>query len=668
MALKQGKQDYQIIGYLEDDLNLIKINVDELMYFFLTPLSDFPSSVIDDVNRIQVYSNTLSKFGFTDDQSEIHSVRVQSLKDFLKPYVIICTPKIKRSQEKDRNFYQGDDLELISKGEYFESLLQEKETLVPIPVFSSENSNPTIKDELSFEKQLLNGKILGKITNFSKDNEDYPLNVFWENPDGSRVLFGEIIGQNSSMYGVVYQVEKENYYKTLIDEDNLKYEGYDDFVNQTRDAIFVPYPLFQEIIDNKTIIYKEIKKSDEEDNTKLSSEKISIVKEKQNTKKFENEYIDKEKNNQDGAFSEENEFLQRFYQLTQRSKLYYSKRDLCNFHTAMVGDSLVVLSGLSGTGKSQLVNSYAKTLQLSDTQVKFISVRPFWEDDSDLLGYADTVNSVYRPGDSGLIDALIEASRNHENLYMVCFDEMNLARVEHYFSQFLSVLEMDPNSRKIKLYNEDLENRLYNSATYPSTIKVGQNILFVGTINTDESTHQFSDKVLDRSNIISLEMVPFFEVNDTTVSIQPEQKKRDQIKYDDYLKFKNLSPTNQLTQDEKEMFWKLHLAINSKDKNVGIGWRILKQIDEYLKNLPKQKNLSRNEAIDIQIVQRVLSKVRGSDEQLSELVGKWNRNGSNEIGLFEQILNEYSTTSSFKYSREVLLQKSRELNLHGFTI
>ncbi|MGY3777869.1 McrB family protein [Isobaculum melis] len=668
MAIKQGKQDYQIIGYLEDDLNLIKINVEELMYFFLTPLSDFPSSVIDEVSRIQIYSNTLSKFGFTDDQNEVHSVRAQSLKDFLEPYVIICTPKIKRSQEKGRNYYQGDDLELIPKGEYFESLLQEREMLIPIPIFSSENSDPSVEDEQSFGKQLENGKVLGRITNFSKDNEDYPLNVFWENSDGSRVLFGEITGQNSSMYGVVYRIEKENFYKSIIDEDNVEYEEYDNFINQSRDIIFVPYPLLQKIQANKITITKDGQISQVVETIKLDSEKNTVLKTQLSSEDYKNEYIDKLESDQNRESIEENEFLERFYHLTQRSKLYYSKRDLCNFHTAMIGDSLVVLSGLSGTGKSQLVNSYAKALQLSDAQVKFISVRPFWEDDSDLLGYADTVNSVYRPGDSGLIDALIEASMHPENLYMVCFDEMNLARVEHYFSQFLSVLEMDPNSRKIKLYNEDLENRLYNSSTYPSTIKVGQNILFVGTINTDESTHQFSDKVLDRSNIISLEMVPFFEIDDTLVSVQYEQKKRDQIKYDDYLRFKNSNPTNELTKDEKEMFWKLHLIINSKDKNVGIGWRILKQIDEYLKNLPKQNELSRREAIDIQIVQRVLSKVRGSDEQLSELVGKWNRNGSNEVGIFEKILDEYSATSDFKQSREVLLQKARELSLHGFTI
>ncbi|HFN6941730.1 TPA: McrB family protein, partial [Enterococcus faecium] len=631
MVLKQGKQDYQIIGYLEDDLNKIKINSDDVMYFFMTPLSDFPSSVIDNVEGIQIYSNTLTKFGFIDDINESHSTRAQSLKEFLDPYIIVCTPKIKRNHEQARNYYQGDDLELIPKpkSEVFKNLIKENESLVPIPVFSINNSDSVIKDETSFENQLLNGKLLGKIINFSKDNEDYPLNVFWENTDGSRVLFGEIIGQNNSMYGVAYRIEKDNFYKKFIDEGSKNYVGYDDFINQTKDIIFVPYLLLQKIIETKKDINEGIEN--------ISDSKISPVSSiiTEQTQIDISELEDKHAIQQNDHFSEHNEFIERFNQLTIRSKLHYSKRDLWNFHTAMLGDSLVVLAGLSGTGKSQLVTSYAKALQLSDTQIKFISVRPFWEDDSDLLGYADTVNSVYRPGDSGLIDALLEASRHKENIYMVCFDEMNLARVEHYFSQFLSVLEMEPNTRKIKLYNEDLENKLYNSSTYPSTIEVGQNILFVGTINTDESTHQFSDKVLDRSNIISLELVPFHEISEVNDYIQSDQKKRNQLKYDDFKNFKNSNPTNGLTQKEKEMFWKLHLAINSKDKNIGIGWRILKQIDEYLKNLPVQNDLSRKEAIDIQLVQRVLSKIRGSDEQLSELVGKWNENDLKQVGEFE---------------------------------
>ncbi|MCW1818867.1 McrB family protein, partial [Enterococcus faecium] len=626
--------------------------------------SDFPSSVIDNVEGIQIYSNTLTKFGFIDDINESHSTRAQSLKEFLDPYIIVCTPKIKRNHEQARNYYQGDDLELIPKpkSEVFKNLIKENESLVPIPVFSINNSDSVIKDETSFENQLLNGKLLGKIINFSKDNEDYPLNVFWENTDGSRVLFGEIIGQNNSMYGVAYRIEKDNFYKKFIDEGSKNYVGYDDFINQTKDIIFVPYLLLQKIIETKKDINEGIEN--------ISDSKISPVSSiiTEQTQIDISELEDKHAIQQNDHFSEQNEFIERFNQLTIRSKLHYSKRDLWNFHTAMLGDSLVVLAGLSGTGKSQLVTSYAKALQLSDTQIKFISVRPFWEDDSDLLGYADTVNSVYRPGDSGLIDALLEASRHKENIYMVCFDEMNLARVEHYFSQFLSVLEMEPNTRKIKLYNEDLENKLYNSSTYPSTIEVGQNILFVGTINTDESTHQFSDKVLDRSNIISLELVPFHEISEVNDYIQSDQKKRNQLKYDDFKNFKNSNPTNGLTQKEKEMFWKLHLAINSKDKNIGIDWRILKQIDEYLKNLPVQNDLSRKEAIDIQIVQRVLSKIRGSDEQLSELVGKWNENDLKQVGEFEQIINEYPESSDFKYTKKILLQKARELNLHGFTL
>ncbi|MBY7147563.1 AAA family ATPase, partial [Levilactobacillus brevis] len=177
----------------------------------------------------------------------------------------------------------------------------------------------------------------------------------------------------------------------------------------------------------------------------------------------------------------------------------------------MKSDGLVILSGLSGTGKSQLVQAYSEALGLPSTNIDFIPVRPYWADDSDLIGYADTVNSVYRPGDSGLVDILVNAEKNQNQLYVIVFDEMNLARVEHYFSQFLSILEMKSESRSIQLYNDELEARMYNKENYPASISIKNNILFVGTINTDESTFQLSDKVLDRSNVIRLNMVPFYE-------------------------------------------------------------------------------------------------------------------------------------------------------------
>ncbi|MEH6946972.1 hypothetical protein V7068_07810 [Bacillus sp. JJ634] len=93
---------------------------------------------------------------------------------------------------------------------------------------------------------------------------------------------------------------------------------------------------------------------------------------------------------------------------------------------------------------------------------------------------------VYRSEDSGLINALRKAEMEESKLFIVCFDEMNLARLEHYFSQFLSILEMDHGKRVLRLYNDDLENRLYNSAQYPPTIVIQDNVLFVGTVNVDE--------------------------------------------------------------------------------------------------------------------------------------------------------------------------------------
>lgn len=135
----------------------------------------------------------------------------------------------------------------------------------------------------------------------------------------------------------------------------------------------------------------------------------------------------------------ESAFLKHFEQVTKNENLFYDHNDLINFHTSMLSQGMVVLAGLSGTGKSQLVNAYAKAMGIEDNFC-FVPVRPSWTDDSDMLGFADMMHNCFRPGDSGLVDKLIEAEKNPDQMYIVLFDEMNLAKVEQYFSQFLSVL------------------------------------------------------------------------------------------------------------------------------------------------------------------------------------------------------------------------------------
>lgn len=491
----------------------------------------------------------------------------------------------------------------------------------------------------------------------------------WFEDENHYTLYGEVIGQNYSQYGVQYNVDTNNkYYIDFTDSSSSDDQDWFDFghFNEEETIYFIP----SEILSNKIkISKKDTSLSITESITTGSLENDPV---ESLSTPFNND-IDNKKTNSNLSDNnvEENQFIERLKEVAQNHyNLHYEEKDLINFHTAIKGDSLIILSGLSGTGKSQLVHTYAKALSIGEEQLQFISVRPFWEDDSDLLGYVDNVNSIYRPGDSGLLDVLIRASKNPENLYMICFDEMNLARVEHYFSQFLSVLELKPENRKLQLYNPELERRLYNSSEYPSELKIGPNLIFIGTINTDESTHQFSDKVLDRSNLISLELVPFASVSQEVISdISNKPNVGKAMKFDKFKSLKKSSLDNLLTIAEKEMFWEVHLQMNAYDKNIGIGWRVLNQIEDYLQNLPQSSKLTRSEALDYQVSQRVLTKIRGNEEQLSRILGVWNKtNDSYEKGSLEKILDDNAESSNFNISRKIIHQKSKEIGLHGFTI
>lgn len=368
-------------------------------------------------------------------------------------------------------------------------------------------------------------------------------------------------------------------------------------------------------------------------------------------------------------------FIKHFEQTANGSGLYYTVKDLINFHTAVKSSPLVILSGLSGTGKSQLVWCYAKALGLEKESLKMIPVRPNWSDDSDLIGFVDSMHSVYRPDDAGFVNTLIEASKaeNQDKLYLICFDEMNLARVEHYFSQFLSILEMPEQNRFLKLYAKEYETRLYNVDKYPSSVKIGNNLRFIGTVNMDESTFHFSDKVLDRANVIQLDLVPYTEwrVGDGKKA-EPEQTEPGQTENEvwSYKKYGELVKELDLEKDilsarEREFLWKVHTTLNGCSKTLGVGPRILKQIAKYLINLPKTESeeaISRKEGFDIQFVQRVLTKVRGQKEQLYDIFDE------NVKTSLPKLFEEYSDVSDFEKSKKMLEVKKREIENYGYTL
>lgn len=361
------------------------------------------------------------------------------------------------------------------------------------------------------------------------------------------------------------------------------------------------------------------------------------------------------------AFTEK-DLLTRFEARAKAKGLLYDKQDLINFHISVKSSRLVILAGMSGSGKSGLVRLYAEALGLSKAQLSMIPVRPSWMDDSDLLGYLDMKNMVYRPADTGLTELLVEAGKHPEKMYIVCFDEMNLARAEHYFAQFISALEKEEQP-VIRLYNPALAPRIYNSASYPAEIPVGRNVIFTGTVNVDESTYHFSDKILDRANVITLHQGKFHDLLSLTkTDCQPYPE----VTAETFLGFVKEDGGIGLTETELDFLDALNDTLQGNGLQSGIGYRVARQMGRYLENIPSGVDFSRKEGLDCQTVQRILTKLRGSAEQLKALVAADEE--GRLVGSAAAVLDKYKGLSDFSESRKVLTRKAKELKLYDYTI
>jgi len=191
--------------------------------------------------------------------------------------------------------------------------------------------------------------------------------------------------------------------------------------------------------------------------------------------------------------------------------LEYHPRTQRAFHTAMKVNAttqMTVLAGISGTGKSQLPRQYAAGMGIGFLQVP---VQPRWDSPQDLMGFYNYIEGRFRPTDMARalwqMDELNNPDALQDRLLMVLLDEMNLARVEYYFSDFLSRLESRPAPQAVddRTLRKDAEIELEIPMPRGMDAKrvfPGYNLLFAGTMNEDESTQSLSDKVVDRANVL----------------------------------------------------------------------------------------------------------------------------------------------------------------------
>jgi hypothetical protein len=604
------------------------VNKYNTLQFNLKIISRMPGKELDSKYVVgysnKIYSNEIVDNGAFDEEIRINDY-ISQLKNYL--FGFCC-------EENPAGYTVAKNIDIVKIDEnYFDRDSINKRNFYSIPCISEKTVLHNGIPCKSFEELKSNIKSCDYLCKFNKydinNTENIPYIIYYDKESKTY----KVIGNFTSFTYDNYNGIKFNYAKLKAFAFNDDwYESVFSFSNNT-ETVFVDSYLHKKIIANMN-----------------ESEPIDVME------------------NKSEAINEWN-FIEHFDTVAKKAGLFYDKKDLINFHTAVKSNTLVILSGLSGTGKSQLVYCYTKALGLDDSEFCVVPVRPSWTDDSDIIGYVDSMHMVYRPSDSGFIDILIRASKeeNKDKLYIICLDEMNLARVEHYFSEFLSILELPDKSpdkyRKLKLYSPEYAHRLYNSDKYPQTVNIGSNIRFIGTINVDESTFHFSDKVLDRANVIQLNVVPYTSWPSLkSTAMETSIDSYSYIKYESMVKTEN---EISLTDREKEFLWKVHNEFRKISHNLGVGPRILKQISKYLINLPdydNEENIFRKEGFDIQFVQRVLTKFRGSKEQLINLL---NPDADNSL---YTLINDYSDISDFKKTKETLQIKMQEINIYGYTL
>lgn len=612
------------------------------------------------------YISSIRNLEFVDDEYGTDEDRIQAFSDFYMQRLFVFTYKVDAMGYK-----KVETADIVRRPQK----VDKDSRFVAIPCFSEKSDCdsvydfPLFKSYDSFQEfwqAIIDGKSVGRIFNFDiNTSTSFPEFIVWHDNQKMCAIGPIQAATKSGMGSLILQVNAEELREIVLDDDesddtseyivqsesnptilHIAESKYLSLINKlSQSQIALVEPIGPQVVEEITPSEGVSKTDDTVSVTELPAD--------------DSRELPTEKT--------EESIFEFFRYHSQMNKLFYNPQDITNFHTAIKTGSLVILSGMSGTGKSALVDAYAKALGIKN--VLIIPVRPSWNDDSDLLGYVDLIHMVYRPSDTGFINKIVEASReqNKDKLYLICLDEMNLARVEHYFSQFLSILEKPVGSRELVLYDEQYAGQLYNSSKYPQSILIGDNVKFIGTVNIDESTYHFSDKVLDRANVITLDVLDY--------------SKPDSWKIIKYMKANTPEWTNEdfsklIRKDDvqlehqvriRELLWQMHKLLHGINANLGVGPRIVKSIESYLRNLPELQTdyaLSIGEGLDYQISQRILTKIRGPEEQLKGIF----LSDTQRINALATLLDSFSDISNFERSRKIIEQKENELNTYGYCL
>lgn len=471
----------------------------------------------------------------------------------------------------------------------------------------------------SFSVEELNNEI-NTLKNIKKELEDKLLGKGNLQTDEIKILKGKI-----------ETLEKEY---TKVTQENIKL--YNESINfiKYKDKLEVAERALPELERSKESLIALLEKREDE----ISELKSRQMSEEAKKETIEQAYftIEEKEDKEAEEITDEIEWLNKIKNSFKEVGFKFSDRLLYAFHTSLkVGDRnpLTVLAGVSGTGKSELPRLYSRYGGINFLP---LAVQSNWDSPYSLFGYYNSLEGKFNA--TSLLKVLYQAQEDTKNsisdyLTIVLLDEMNLAHVELYFSELLSKLELLRGSDDVKLEIDIAEKNPYE-------IKLNKNVIWVGTMNEDETTKSLSDKVIDRSNLINFPRPnKFVSRNELKEQEEAPKLKRELWESWKWNDVKNMLMQNETTKEENikiitefedkidDLKEKME-EINGYLKFSGraIGHRVWQSIENYIRNYPLVLESIRNRnseelekaiqiAFEDALVQKLMPKLKGLETE-----------------------------------------------------
>lgn len=317
--------------------------------------------------------------------------------------------------------------------------------------------------------------------------------------------------------------------------------------------------------------------------------------------------------------------------LAKEKGLYFNEKTIRAFVSGLAASRFIILEGLSGTGKSSLARYFSEFIGEDSF---FEAVQATWRDRTSILGYYNDFSKVYNETEFLKRLYLGTFTTNHVNIMVL--DELNISRIEYYFADFLSILEYPVDKWRLKImqlpFDFDPPEHLTNGI-----LQIAPNTYFIGTANKDDSTYTITDKVYDRSIVISFDdRNEEFEVEEDVAPINISYSRLQEM----YLEAQN-DPSLQLTKADWDAF-KLITDYTYEKFDLTFGNRIKHQI-ELLVPVYLKCGGSKEEALDFMFARKVIFKlsgrfedyIKGSLQGLRNLIIKTYGKDSFELTLHE---------------------------------